>query len=79
MLSVAMTQLSNDSEIHCVRLMLWTASCFHIMGPVGQNQAYMLCQVCQVAASGTKSAISDCSLLYLMSKILGNYAVGYFE
>jgi len=31
---------SGNSAIHCVLLILWIASCFHIMGPVGQNQAW---------------------------------------
>jgi len=58
MLPVAMAQYSSDESAICyVLLVVWMASCFHIMEPVGQDQRqhYVLSSL----LGGTTSRTSD--------------------
>ena len=58
---------SDDSAIRCVRLGLWMRSCFHIMGPVEQNQKRrMFRRVRQVAADVSGSDVCDCIVLLVV-------------
>jgi len=64
-LPVAMTRSCSDGiVIRYVLPVLWMTSRFHIIKPVGKNQARRyVSSSSQVAAPAAKSAISDCILL----------------